>query len=391
METGRLIRTKAITRASRAIVEDTRIIVNALRTLQGREVVYSFFLRGNDVARVADIERVGRDRHDKLKGFQRPEIQKHVQSILEYLNNGTALFPNAIILAISPEVEFTQSRGPKRKGALDLAEAGYLQIPLREPGQRVAWVVDGQQRSIALSKTSNTELPVPVIAFVSDDLEVQRQQFIVVNKARPLPQRLIDELLPETAGVLLPRDLASRRVPSELCNTLNKDKTSPFFGLIRRPSLQDGNVGVVIDSAVVGMIKDRIESPLGALGQLKGFGSKPAELGRMYELLVAYWSAVKKVFPHAWGKPVQQSRLMHSAGISAMGMLMDRIAAKIDLSNDAHGRFEAELRHIAPNCAWTHGIWPYINVPWNGVEHTKRSVKALAEVLSRLYVEAGRR
>lgn len=42
-----------------------------------------------------------------------------------------------------------------------------------------------------------------------------------MNKAKPLPTRLINELLPEV-DVLLPRDLASRKLPSELCNVLNR-------------------------------------------------------------------------------------------------------------------------------------------------------------------------
>ena len=45
---------------------------------------------------------------------------------------------------------------------------------------------------------------------------------------------------------------------------------------------------------------------------------------------MAYWTAVKKVFPDAWGKPPEKSRLMHGAGVRAMGRLMDRIMPAID-------------------------------------------------------------
>ena len=51
---------------------------------------------------------------------------------------------------------------------------------------------------------------------------MQREQFILVNKAKPLPTRLINELLPEVSA-MLPRDLNARRLPSELCNLLNRD------------------------------------------------------------------------------------------------------------------------------------------------------------------------
>src|SRR5215510_3260659 len=89
------------------------ISVRALRTKQGTEVdVFSFFIKGSDITRVAEISRVTRDENDSLKGFQRKEIQNHIRGIIEYLDKGDVLFPNAIILALSPEVEFKQSRGP---------------------------------------------------------------------------------------------------------------------------------------------------------------------------------------------------------------------------------------------------------------------------------------
>ena len=68
-----------------------------------------------------------------------------------------------------------------------------------------------------------------MVAFVSEELSVHREQFILVNKARPLDPRLIDELLPEVDTVF-PRDLSSRKVPSELVNRLG---TSPELAFQR--------------------------------------------------------------------------------------------------------------------------------------------------------------
>src|SRR5215475_14250216 len=161
------------------------IAVRALRTKQGDKVdVFSFFIKGSDITRVAEISRVARDEHDALKGFQRKEIRNHVKSIVEYLDRGAVLFPNAIILSLSPRVEFKQSRGPTPEGIAEIAQIGTLSIPIREEGRRVAWIVDGQQRSLALSRTKNMDIAIPVVAFVSGDLETQREQFILVNKAR---------------------------------------------------------------------------------------------------------------------------------------------------------------------------------------------------------------
>src|SRR4051812_11555812 len=173
------------------------ILVRALRTIQGKNIpVYSFFMPGGDVTRVADISRIERDESRGLRGFQRREIRAHVKNIAEYLDHGSVLFPNAIILAFSSDIHFKTSRGPMPDGLINVAQSGTLRIPVRGEGERIAWIVDGQQRSLALAKSRNQGLPVPVVAFVSENLALQREQFILVNKARPLPGRLINELLP---------------------------------------------------------------------------------------------------------------------------------------------------------------------------------------------------
>ena len=103
------------------------ISVRALRTKQGDGIdVFSFFIKGSDIARVAEISRITRDEDNALKGFQRKEIQNHVKGIVEYLDKGNVLFPNAIILAVSPEVEFKQSRGPTPEGIAEVAQIGSL-------------------------------------------------------------------------------------------------------------------------------------------------------------------------------------------------------------------------------------------------------------------------
>src|SRR5215475_3015727 len=265
------------------------IAVRALRTKQGDGVdVFSFFIKGSDIMQVAEISRVARDETDALRGFQRKEIQNHVKSIIEYLDKGNVLFPNAIILALSPEIEFKQSRGPTPGGIADVAQIGTLTIPIREEGRRVAWIVDGQQRSLALSRSTNREISVPVVAFISGDIETQREQFILVNKARPLPVRLINELLPEI-GVQLPRDLSIRKIPSELCNLLNRDHKSPFFGLIRRMSQEDIETAVIIDTALIKVMTNSIKNPLGALALYKDSGNGQSDIDGMYRTMFTFW------------------------------------------------------------------------------------------------------
>jgi DGQHR domain-containing protein len=362
------------------------LVVRALRTEQSNGInVYAFFMPGGQITQVADISRVERDDEDSLKGFQRREIRNHVRSIVQYLDQGRVLFPNAIILAMSPDVRFVRSRGPSPAGVMKGVESGMLSIPPRSEGDRVAWIVDGQQRSLALSESNTPELPVPVVGFVSDDLAIQREQFILVNKARPLPNRLINELLPETGGVTLPRDLASRKIPSELCNLLNKDQKSPFHKLIKRISQPDSETAVITDTAVVKMIRNSISSPLGALAPYKLAVDEPADIPAMYKTLTVFWSAVKSVFSEAWGMPSTKSRLMHSAGIEAMGVLMDRVYTRHSGKANEYQAIKHDLQKMAPHCHWTEGEWEGLGLEWNEIQNTPKHIRSLSDTLVRIH------
>lgn len=367
--------------------KNAQIKVRALQTLQGNVPVYLLFLPGAELHKIADIARVERSSKGKLEGFQRKEIRDHVNAIAVYLDKGSVLFPNAIILALSPEVKFRQSRGPALEATHNHAYAGQLEIPVRPEGERAAWIVDGQQRSLALRKSKNVSLPVPVVAFETNSIETQREQFILVNRAKPLSQRLIDELLPETSGILLPRDLNARKLPSALCDVLNRSKDSPFYGLIRRSSQNKDAKPIVIDTAVIDMIKRSLNSPNGALAIFRTLGEQHGDATKMATLLKDYWSAVREVFPSAWGKDPQESRLMHSAGIIAMGDLMDRIAARAPVQSGLKGFFSQELARVAKHCSWTHGVWPKINRRWDEIENTNKDIKLLSQVLVQLYAE----
>jgi DGQHR domain-containing protein len=353
--------------------------IRAVRTEQGEGVgVYAFFLYGADINRIADITRIRRD-DQALKGFQRREIRDHVKEITAFLDSGPVLFPNAIILALSPEVEFASARGRAPGNLCEVGDAGTLSIPIYPEGRRAAWIVDGQQRSLALSAAKDHSIAVPIIGFVSDALSTQREQFILVNKARPLPTRLINELLPEVS-VLLPRDLAARQLPSALCETLNRDPESPFHGLIKRES---DRAGIVTDNALIETMKASLRTPAGALGQFKRNGSGN-DTGAMYDALLLYWGAVREVFPEAWGRPPTESRLMHSAGIRAMGALMDTLMLRADAAADKRAAVREMLGRLAPHCRWTGGTWDQLGLDWNEIQSTPQHITKLSDHLMHL-------
>jgi DGQHR domain-containing protein len=357
--------------------------IRAIRTFQAGVPVYTFFLPGEKVLELADISRLGRSEVG-LEGFQRGPVQRHIASMVDYLNRGDVLFPNAILLALSPRAHFKKSRGPTPPGLVGDGEPGVLELPALTGNKKWAWIVDGQQRSMALAKAERSQLAVPVVAFVSDDLQVHREQFVLVNKARPLSRRLVDELLPEIDASRLPADMAVRQIPSALVNRLDSDPSSPFCGLIRRITTPKDGQRVITDSALVKSIQRQINQPLGALASFRSVDGDSTDPNAMYELIIRFWSRVRDTFPEAWGLPTEQSRLMHSAGIEAVSSLMDFLAPRMGQYDDADQFIQSTLQAIAPQCAWTEGRWPDLNCAWNEVESTPTGIKRLTEQLVRL-------
>lgn len=357
--------------------------VRAVRSKQAGVSLYAFFLPGAKVLEIADVSRLERTK-EGLDGFQRDAIQKHISAMVDYLNSGDVLFPNAILLALSPKATFTRSRGPSPEGLIACGDPGVLKLPVARDGTKLAWIVDGQQRSTALARARDGDLPVPVIAFVSDDLQMQREQFILVNKARPLPKRLVDELLPELDARRLPADMAMRQIPSALVDRLDTDPDSPFHGLIRRTTTTKDACRVVTDSALVRMLQKQIHQPLGALASYRSLDGGSTDPTAMYGQVLSFWNAVKRTFPEAWGLPPEQSRLLHSAGITALGALMDYLSPRLTKRGSEEQFYLSVLGSMAPECAWTSGRWPDMDCAWNHVESTAKDIRLLSDQLIRL-------
>ena len=362
---------------------------HALRISQSpTTAVLLFSLTGEEIHEVAEVSRVARDESDELIGYQRGEVRRHVKNIVEYLDSGDVLFPNSLILALTTAAKFTPAVDTDGVHGVP----GLIRIPVPTGDTpRPGWIVDGQQRSIALAKAERQALPVPVTAFITDDVAVQREQFLRINSVRPLPSGLITELLP-TIDNRISAKLETRKAPSMLCDRLAREPTSPFCGLIRRPSTpkEERKDTVVKDTSLVASIQDSLTSPSGCLFAHQNIATGEVDLEAAWLTLKVWWTAVRDVFSEAWGQKPRQSRLMHSAGIRVMGRLSDRIMPGIDVhAPDAVARVRAELMPLQSACCWTTGQW---DVPgelyWNEVQCVERHVRLLTHHLADLHARA---
>lgn len=354
-----------------------------------------FAVRAEELGMMAEISRVSRSDAGDLLGYQRPEVRRHVQNIVDYIQSsqGKALFPNSIILALSSGVKFTKVRGPKVGDGL--GEAGTIVIPLPKAGQpKPAWVVDGQQRALALSRCNRPDFAVPVAAFLADDINTQREQFLRINSTKPLPRGLITELLPKVASTL-PANLAARRVPAALCELLNQDPESPFYGLIQRASTstREKKSAIIADNTIMAILQESFSNSSGCLFIYRNLATGETDFDGVRRVLLMYWRAVKETFPNAWGLPPTQSRLMHGTGLRAMGKLMDRMMSAVDVTDPrAPLGLRHELGKLRSVCAWTSGLWgPELDsMKWNELQNTPQHVRLLSNYIVRAFTFAGR-
>jgi DGQHR domain-containing protein len=138
---------------------------HALRVEQDRRhPLYLFTLTGEELLKIADVARISRDPAGRLVGYQRPEVKRHIRNIAQYLDSGEVLFPNSLILALPSSARFKRFRSKSSKDTHGVP--GVLEITVPHNGQpKPAWIVDGQQRAMALSRSISTAgksyFPIP--------------------------------------------------------------------------------------------------------------------------------------------------------------------------------------------------------------------------------------
>jgi DGQHR domain-containing protein len=345
--------------------------------------LYCFAIDGKQLADVAAVSRVKRGEDQALAGYQRPEVLSHITEIRKYLESSDPLLPNAIVVAFDDSVSFRAAAGRRPKGTV--ARHGTLTIPVPNGNGRPkpGWVVDGQQRMAAIGSADLDSFPVFVVAFVARDDEDQREQFILVNATKPLPKGLIYELLPVT-NTHLPTTLLRRRFPAILLERLNFDEDSPFRGIIRTPTCAEG---IVKDNSVLRMLENSLAD--GILYWFRDPRTGEGDPDAMLPIVKDFWSAVRDIFPGAWGLPPRRSRLLHGAGIVSLGMLMDAIAE--GYRSQGMPDMEAFREHLEPLetiCAWQEGHWEFGNGErrrWNEIQNTSKDLSLLADHLRGAY------
>jgi DGQHR domain-containing protein len=333
----------------------------ALRARQSpSHQVLTFAAKARDIRLFADIDPAGRSDGGALKGFQRPQIATHIKQIRHYLSHRDSVLPNPIVIAFTRNVQVRELQDP------------FVEIEIDAKGELPGYVVDGQQRLNALYGLPDKEFEVFVSALICENYEELRRQFILINNTRPLPKALIYELLPSVSA--LPEQFASRSFAAELTEKLNFQKSS-LKGMIYQHT---NPTGVIRDTAIQKVIMTSAEN-----GALREIAALPDAIDRAFNVISDYYDAVRETFPGDWkGHNPKTSRLVHGAGIRAMGYVMDLLWERNGARNGV--AFLEGLRCLKGHTAWTSGTWKFSEneiVPWNAIQNVDKQINGLAHYL----------
>lgn len=331
------------------------MIYNAICAAQSDEhVVLSFAARAADVLRFATIDRIGRDAQGELSGFQRPQVAAHIREIRDYLEKPNSVLPNPIVVAFTDRVSVERLDGGIARLSIDMAKGA--------PGL----VVDGQQRLSALAEVDR-DFEVFVSALICRDEAELRRQFVLINNTKPLPKSLIYELLPTVDD--LPARLSRRSTAADITARLNFENTS-LKGRIKQHTMPEGMIAdtvmqkIIMESLTNGVLRETIK---GARG-----------LQRSVRLISNFFEAVKQVFAGDWhGHTPATSRLLHGAGVQAMGDVMEVLAARSGARTIEE--FREGLECLKGRTAWTSGEWNFDGEVrrWKSLQNVNRDVALL--------------
>lgn len=375
---------------------------------------YQFTCEGRLIRSIAKVDRL-----DAISGTgnQRDEIRRHVQNIAKGIGTGTQV-PNPVLLVliadqvvgleeegapesfvrISPLAEFTRVTSPADENVV-IQEFRPVQIdfPYRAAAfdeEKSALLVDGQQRTAAISLVDVEEVPhvsLSVNAEVASS-EDARAIFMVANSTAKIETQFSRALLAamdQSPGYLSnerPRAIAVRVLALE-------DKDSPFYDLVQYPGRRVAKKPPVAYNSLFQVVTTLHESGL-------PLGDPPEKV--LASVIKRGFGLVKKTWPSAWGLRPNESRLMHALGLRAMASLLviklESLYAEFEGRLDSDGlwdQVEASIRRLQPHLIWTvadtanalKSAVKTFNEEISPRQNTTQDISALTKTIKRLSLE----
>ncbi|MFV8752217.1 DGQHR domain-containing protein [Nannocystaceae bacterium ST9] len=328
---------------------------------------YQFTCDGRLIRSIARIDRL-----DAIAGTgqQREEIRNHVDRIAEGIRGGNQI-PNSILLVLSdnlvadddsddaPPSSFIVVHGVTDQVSIAIPGGRAVQtfrtveldLPFRRAAfdeEKAAVLVDGQQRTAALSMVDIDEVPafaLSVNAVVASNDEAKKI-FQIANTTQKIQTQFSRALLASMDDA--PGYLKNERVMALAAKLLAvSDAESPFYELVQYPGVKARRL--VAYNSLFHVISIFAGSALPLDGNAEALA---LTVKRAFNL-------VKREWPDAWGKKPTQSRLMHGVGLRAIasvlvGKLESLVEQYGDLDNaEMWAELEQSISRLRQRIVWT--------------------------------------
>ncbi len=292
---------------------------------------YHFPCNGRIIRAIAKVDRL-----DAIAGTgnQRNEVTKHVAQIAEGIKGGTQV-PNSILLVIDETRVSEEDDAPESFVRVTPLDA-WVEITVPDDSTRIAQttrtveldfpfrlaafdeekpalLVDGQQRTAALALIDVDDVPNFVLSVnaVRADQEQAKRVFQVANTTVKISTEFSRALMAAMSDT--PDYLRSEQARAQAVKMLGlEDKDSPFYGLVQHPGTQRTPRPPIAYNSMFHVVTAFAKS---ALPIDEDAAVLAATVKKAFQI-------VKDAWPLAWGKKPSESRLMHGAGLRAIGQLL---------------------------------------------------------------------
>ena len=196
--------------------------------------------------------------------------------------------------------------------------------------------VDCQHR---LGELQGSEVPLAFMSFIGLNLREEMAMFVVINsKAKGLSSSLTD--FHESNMI---DDLVNDAPHFYIARKLNEEKTSPWYRLIRyggetTSGLKRRTSFRMMQKVVLLVLKDFKDLNLGGIDSV-------------YDVIEAYWNAVRKVFPEEW-KAHRQHLITKGVGLYSMMLLLRDIVNEGDNLVFTEDFFVKEIKPLKDKIDW---------------------------------------
>jgi DGQHR domain-containing protein len=267
--------------------------------------------------------------HNEAKAPQREDNPAKVKSIAKYLSDEPRnTIPTAVIISLKIPTQELPKAPPspksKKKGT-SVPTTLKIKIPAKVTDKtKPGLVIDGQHRLLGVFNF-NPQTPINIVALLNaDDAETAFQFLVINNKASKVSANHIKGLALEFKDEELSERLRTARLSlresTGLVEQVDKEESSPFFGLIDWPINRTG-LRCIVPAAIEGAL-------LYAQSKIKILEDPDV----LIEFFFAMWRTIKDTWPKLW-KP-QDSKLLDKVGIITMTTFMtDALVALSDMGN----------------------------------------------------------